>query len=383
LILNDVFCRNGVPLKVSKVCVVGARNVPDFIGGIETVCAKLYPELKNIVPEYDFTLFTRVKPKSKAEENFAGLKLKYIPTIDISGLETTFHTLLSILYARLFIHPKIMHLHGIGPGFFAPLSRLFGFKTVVTHHAVDYQRPKWGGVGRAFLVKGERNACRYSHRVICVSQAIKDDLGVRFARNAGRYVTIRNGGSLDFHQHVDSPEIMHTFGLSRGKYILAVGRLEQTKAYHELIAAYQRIEQPKYKLVICGVGIHAEQYVKDLTANASENIIFVGFQNGERLKTLYANTALFIHTSHMEGFCLVVSEALSAKVPIALTDIPPHREFKLPEACIFPVGDIEAIETILRQDDFSEYQSLEAFEHQCQNTWLVCAEKHKALYHGL
>ena len=79
---------------MSKVCVVGARNVPDFIGGIETVCAKLYPELKNIVPEYDFTLFTRVKPKSKAEENFAGLKLKYIPTIDISGLETTFHTCL-------------------------------------------------------------------------------------------------------------------------------------------------------------------------------------------------------------------------------------------------------------------------------------------------
>ena len=368
---------------MSKVCVVGARNVPDFIGGIETVCAKLYPELKNIVPEFDFTLFTRVKPKSKAEENFAGLKLKYIPTVDISGLETTFHTLLSILYARLFIHPKIMHLHGIGPGFFAPLSRLFGFKTVVTHHAIDYERPKWSGFGRAFLVQGERNTCRFAHQVVCVSQAIKEDLDVRFPKHAERYMTIRNGGSLNFQKHIDSPDILQTYGLSRGQYFLAVGRLEQTKAYHELIAAYQKIEHPNYKLVICGVGIHAEQYVKDLTANASGNIIFVGFQHGVRLRTLYTNTALFIHTSHMEGFCLVVSEALSAGVPIALTDIPPHREFRLPETCFYPAGDTQAIETILRQDDFSEYQSREAFEHQCQNTWLVCAEKHKALYHGL
>ena len=368
---------------MSQVCVVGARNVPDFIGGIETVCAQLYPELNNIVPEYAFTLFTRVKPKNKSEKTFAGLRLKYIPTVDISGLETTLHTLFSIIYARLFIHPHIMHLHGIGPGFFAPLSRLFGFKTVVTHHAVDYERPKWSGFGRAFLVQGERNACRFAHRVVCVSQAIKDDLDARFPKYAERYITIRNGGSLNFQEHIDSLDILQTFGLSRGQYFLAVGRLEQTKAFHELIAAYQRIEHPNYKLVICGVGIHAEQYVKDLTANASENIIFVGFQHGERLRTLYTNTALFIHTSHMEGFCLVVSEALSAGVPVALTDIPPHREFRLPATCFFPVGDIQAIEKILKQDEFSAYQSVDAFEYQRLNTWRVNAQKHKALYQSL
>ena len=368
---------------MATVCVIGARNVPNFIGGIETVCAQLYPQLLQIAPEYSVILFTRVKPVDKAHQHYAGLTLKYIPTFDISGMETLLHTFFSIIYARLFVHPKIMHLHGIGPGFFAPLARLFGFKTLVTHHAVDYERPKWGRLGRAFLIQGERNACRYAHRVICVSQAIKDDLDTRFPKNAQRYVTIRNGGSLDFTEHLDESDILREFSLTPGGYFLAVGRLEETKGFHELITAYQHIKQPSKKLVICGVGVHAEQYAKNLTSNASENIIFVGYQIGERLKTLYANTALFIHPSHMEGFCLVVTEALSAGVPIALSDIPPHREFKLPEQCFFNMGDIAAITDILQQDDYGAYQSAEAFAYQGLNTWLVNAEKHKALYQAL
>ncbi|WP_166424086.1 glycosyltransferase [Paraglaciecola sp. 20A4] len=368
---------------MATVCVIGARNIPNFIGGIETVCAQLYPQLLKIAPEYSFVLFTRVKPVDKAHREYAGLSLKYIPSLDISGLETLLHTLFSIIYARLFIHPKIMHLHGIGPGFFAPLARLFGFKTLVTHHAVDYERPKWGRFGRAFLIKGERNACRYAHYVICVSQAIKDDLDTRFPNNASRYITIRNGGSLDFTDHIDESDILREFSLTSEGYFLAVGRLEETKGFHELIAAYQQIKQPTKKLVICGVGIHAEQYAKNLLLNASENIIFVGYQTGERLKTLYTNTALFIHPSHMEGFCLVVTEALSAGVPIALSDIPPHREFKLPEACFFNIGDINAIASILQQHDFNAYQSREAFAYQRLNTWLVNAEKHKVLYKAL
>lgn len=365
------------------VCVIGARNVPNFIGGIETVCAQLYPSLLNIAPEYSFILFTRVKPIDKAHEQYAGLKLKYIPTLNLSGLETLLHTLFSLVYARLFLHPQIVHLHGIGPGFFAPLARVFGFKTVVTHHAVDYERPKWGRFGRAFLIYGERFACRFAHRVVCVSQTLKEDLDKRFPKNSDRYVTIRNGGSLDFNDYVDAPGVLDEFKLTSGQYILAVGRLEQTKGFHELIAAYQQIKQPKRKLVICGVGIHAEQYTEELMANASQNIIFVGFQNGDQLKTLYAHAALFIHPSHMEGFCLVVSEALSAGVPIALSNIPPHREFKLPQRCFFTAGDIAAMANILRLDTFAQYQSKDAFEHQRLNTWLISAEKHKLLYQKL
>jgi len=368
---------------METVCVVGARNVPNFIGGIETVCSKLYPQLLQIEPGYSYTLFTRVKPMDKTHCEYKGLKLKYIPTLDISGMETVLHSLLSLIYARLFIHPKIMHLHGIGPGFFAPLARLFGFKTVVTHHAVDYERPKWGRFGRAFLIQGERNACRYAHRVICVSQAVKDDLDKRFPKRVERYITIRNAGSLNFTNHIDSSNIFHKFAIVPNGYILAVGRLEETKGFHELISAYQKIQQPKRKLVLCGMGIHADQYVEKLKAQESENILFVGFQTGEALKTLYTNAALFMHPSHMEGFCLVVSEALSAGVSIALTDIPPHKEFKLPEKCFFKVGDVDAMKNILQRDEFNAYQSREAFEYQRLNTWLINAKKHKALYQSL
>ena len=54
-------------------------------------------------------------------------------------------------YARLFLHPDVLHFHGIGPGFFTPLARLLGMRTVVTHHARDYLRPKWTRRGQTFL----------------------------------------------------------------------------------------------------------------------------------------------------------------------------------------------------------------------------------------
>lgn len=54
-----MFRSNGVLQEVGAVCIIGARDVPNFIGGIETVCVQLYPQLKGIAPEYSYTLFTR------------------------------------------------------------------------------------------------------------------------------------------------------------------------------------------------------------------------------------------------------------------------------------------------------------------------------------
>ncbi len=58
----------------------------------------------------------------------------------------------------------------------------------------------------------------------------------------------------------------------------------------------------------------------------------------------------------MEGFGLVVLEALNTGIPIALSDLPQHREFGLADHCYFKVGDIAAISKIMAHQHHAAFR---------------------------
>ena len=41
---------------MSHVCVIGTRGVPGFVGGVETICQKLYPLMIRDNPSYKISL---------------------------------------------------------------------------------------------------------------------------------------------------------------------------------------------------------------------------------------------------------------------------------------------------------------------------------------
>ena len=161
---------------MAHVCVVGTRGVPNFVGGIETICQKLYPLILKECSSYKITLITRLPFEQQKSYRYEKVEIKVIKALKISGFETFLHTFIALCYARIFIHPKIMHLHGIGPGFFSLFSRLLGFKTVVTHHSPDYKRPKWKWYAKLILKIGELFTVLFASRIICVSASVKDCL---------------------------------------------------------------------------------------------------------------------------------------------------------------------------------------------------------------
>ena len=112
------------------------------------------------------------------------------------GVDTVVHSFLSVLYARLFLGVDVLHLHGIGPGFFTPLARLLGIPTVVTHHARDYLRPKWSRSGRTFLRLGERFTARAANAVVCVSKALHQEFIQAYPEARRRAHVIPNASAL-------------------------------------------------------------------------------------------------------------------------------------------------------------------------------------------
>lgn len=324
-----------------------------MIGGIETHCEQLYPALARAAPDIELRLLARRPYAAGADYRFDGVRVTSLWSPARPAAETFVHTLLCLLYARVRLHPRIVHLHGIGPAFLAPLARMFGFRTIVTHHAADYERPKWGVLAKLFLRAGETMAARFADRVICVSDTLRREFVHRHPEAAARTVTIRHGLFPRPSDAIAAPDMFSELDIEPGRYILAVGRLEETKRFQDLIAAQRAMPQGS-ALVIVGVAFGDTKYVRALREMAGPAVRFAGYRNATQLAVLYRNAALFIHPSAMEGFGLVVLEALAADAPVKLSDIPVHREFGLPDAAYFPVGDVRAIAEILATDDHSQ-----------------------------
>ena len=367
---------------MTDVCVIGTRGIPHFVGGIETICRELYPRIKQIEPAFKILILARLPDKGRRKFNYCGVEVKVLSAPKVSGLETFIHTFIAIIYARLFIHPKIIHLHGIGPGFFSGLARLLLFRVVVTHHSTDFNRPKWKWHAKLILKFGEVFSCLFANKVIFVSKALLEDVNTRLPFLRQKRVLIRNAGALDFFK-VNKSQRKLPDQLADKEYILAVGRLDETKRFHDLIEAFESMSKENLVLVIVGSNYIEDEYVKKIHSLSSEKVIFLGTKVGNDLKALYDNAALLVNPSSMEGFCLVIAEGLSAKTPILASDIPPHREFELNESCYFPTGDVATLSKKLSEPNFEAFRSLTAEEIQKNNTWNVNAKMHLNVFKSI
>jgi glycosyltransferase involved in cell wall biosynthesis len=360
-----------------KICAIGLRGIPDVMGGIETHCEHLYSTLARLDDTLDIVVIGRSGYAKAAR--FGSVRVVSLWAPRRKALETLIHTPLAILYARLFLHPDLIHLHAVGPGFFAPLARLLGFRVLATHHAADYDRPKWGRFGRWFLKTGEHMIARFANDVICVSSTIEADLASRYPAVKPRTVTIRNGAPPAQAAGLRGPDPLRAFGLAPGGYILAVGRIDPTKGFHDLIRAYETARPQGMKLVVVGGAPPGDAYAAGLKRDHNADIVFTGALPADQVRILYRNAALFVHPSYLEGFAMVVLEAVEADVPLLVTDIPAHREVGLDPWSFFKAGDVEALAGLLAAGDYSGLRCQRRGEILKENDWNTIAQRHREI----
>jgi glycosyltransferase involved in cell wall biosynthesis len=365
-----------------RICVVGLRGLPDVIGGIEAHCQQLYPRLVRLAPDTRVTVLIRHGYTQRRLFEYEGIEVRTVWSPHIWGVDTVVHSFVSVLYARFVVGADLLHLHGIGPGFFTPVARSLGLRTVVTHHARDYLRPKWGRRGRLFLRLGEAFTARAANRIICVSKALRDEFVAAFPAGRARARIIRNASAISAPNPPCVDDILDRLGLRREGYILAVGRLDAAKAFDDLIAAFKRA-RTGLKLAIVGSEIGNEAHAAQLWKERSDDIIFTGFQSGETLAALYRGAALFVHPSKLEGYGLVIAEALAADRPLLISDIGPHLEFGLAAQCYFPAGNIEVLAAKLAGVKYDQYRAPEAAAALGQLSWDEIAAQHLELYREL
>ena len=198
-------------------------------------------------------------------------------------------------------------------------------------------------------------------KIIVISDDMKKEMIEIFPFLKNKVKRIYNSFNIDrikklSLQNINDKKILE-------KYILAIGRLEETqKDFTSLIKAYSLIEKNiKEKLYIIGEGRHKDNLIKLCEElNIKDRVIFLGFK--ENPYPWLRETSLFIHSSKFEGLPTVMIEALILEKLIIATNCPTGPKEILDNGkngILVEVGDIKelaiSIEKLLKSNKKEYY----------------------------
>jgi len=323
-----------------KIYIIGQKGIPAISGGVENHVENLATKL--VKNGHDVFAYTRHNYSGKNSTEYQGVKLIPLPSLATKNLDAISHTFLACLDFVFRRKADVVHFHSIGPASLIWIIKLFKPKTkiVFTFHSQCYYNTKWGKLAKFYLMLGERIGCLLADKVIVVSKSLQ-----RYVENKYKKQVEYIPNGVKIIEKKEIKEIKEKWSLEKDSYILSVSRIVKNKGLEYLVDAYQKIETEK-KLVIVGDGDFLNK-LKDLAKN-NKNIIFTGSQSGSVLSELFSNASLFVQASEAEGLSISLLEAMSAKLPLLVSNIDANKEVVKENALIFENKNVEDLKNKLK-----------------------------------
>ena len=309
-----------------KIAVIGVKGLPANQGGIEHYCQALYPRI--VERGHSVDLFARssyTKQPWFSIRNYHGVRVICLPSLPIRGLDALTSSCMAACAATFFKDYDIVHFHALGPSLFSFIPRLLSqAKIIATCQGLDWQRGKWGKSSSKIIHQGEKAAAKYAHSIVVVSQALRTYFNRTYHVDS---IYIPNGPGV-YAQSDPQFTFVRSFNLQPERYLLFLGRLVPEKRPDLLIKAFQKIDQPGWKLVLAGGDSDTTDYIKELLqlSEGNSNIVFVGELKGSRLAEVVRGAGIFVLPSDLEGLPLAMLEAMREGVPVVASDISPHQQ---------------------------------------------------------
>ena len=213
------------------------------------------------------------------------------------------------------------------------------------------------GLRRKLLILAERLACRFAHRVVCVSHSVRERAITCGLVDRERALIFGAGScnGVDVARFAPTPqrvrrasELRHQFGIPTDAPVaLFVGRLTCDKGIVELMEAFLQLENrfPELRLLLVGSFEDGDPLPTDIRKRleSHERVILTGPVNDTA--PYYAIADVLVLPSHREGLPTVVLEGHAAGKPVigaaatGIVDVLVDGETGL----LFPVGDVSAL----------------------------------------
>jgi glycosyltransferase involved in cell wall biosynthesis len=325
-----------------KIAVIGAKGLPAKQGGIEHYCQELYPRM--VKRGHSVDLFARssyIDSPWLHCYDYRGVRVISLPCSNLKGIDALSSSILGAILASNDRY-DLIHFHAEGPSLFSWLPKIVSSSTVVVScQGLDWQRAKWGKLSSQLLYLGEKTGVRFADEIIVVSEELRSYFREVYDRET---VYIPNAPASYVRTSCDRT-YSNSLGLSRGRYIIFVGRLVPEKRPELAIEAFKSLQPHGWKLVLIGGTSDTDSYTQQLinSTKGHPNIIFTGELSGDRLAEIVRGAGLFVLPSDVEGLPLAMLEAMQEGIPVLASDIPPHKQLLSGgRGTLFPAGDLDS-----------------------------------------
>ena len=244
-----------------------------------------------------------------------------------------------------------------------PAPRRLSVPFTLTIHdlrSLDLDRAPF--VRRLFGGRVLGGATRDARRVLCVSDAMRARIEEEFPHARGKVVVIGNG--------VDHLPVLAR-DPAEPPFLLHVGHIEPRKNLELLLHALAS-DEGLPRLVLAGAargGTLDELLAVAAELDVTDRVTTIASADDDELARLHATAACAVFPSRLEGFGIGPAEALRAGCPVAVSDIPAHREIVGEAVPSFGVDDVEGAVDAIRVALASEAPPAPPY------TWDACAER--------
>ena len=300
-----------------RIAFVAVKGIP-IGGGVEKVTEEIGSRL--VAKGHEVIVYAS-RDYGTSDCTYKGMEIQTVPSVNsksLHKLSICFNATLDVLKKR---NVDLVHVHAVGPSLFSIFPRLVGIPTVVQTHGVEWQRDKWGLMGRTFFKLSDYTVVYFPNRATSVSRVQQAYFKDKFRKDV---LYIPNGVSPV--ERV-APDWLLEQGIVPDRYILFAARLVEEKGVHFLIDAFRKIDTDM-QLVIAGDAAHAENYKAQLRDLAGDDprIRFLGFVTGTPMQELFSNAYLFCLPSTLEGLPVALLEAMNYGNCCLSSDIPENLE---------------------------------------------------------
>ncbi|NLW87718.1 MAG: glycosyltransferase family 4 protein [Planctomycetes bacterium] len=292
-----------------RIAMAGCRGIPARWGGVERVVEDITAELSHM--GHEVIVYGRGGYVPVDQPPTAG-RVIVTPGLGGKHLDAITHTFTAMLDVKR-RGVDVLHVHSPGPALTSFIAA--GHMPIVfTVHAPDWRRDKWSRMAKCVLEAGLACGMKRASAVTAVSEPLARELSARFGRHV-EYVPNgvrppRAGARAD----------VNDMGLTADDYALFVGRIVPEKRLDLLIKCWAGLNVTSTLAVAGEMCSDAYcRHCRDLAQGL--NVKFLGGVYGPRLESLYANAAVVVQPSVLEGMSLVLLEAASHARCIVCSDI--------------------------------------------------------------
>jgi len=371
---------------VTTIAIIGCKGIPARYGGFETLAENL---VRHLGDHYDFIVYCSKAAYPEQSPVYLGARLKYLP-LDANGAQSVPYDIWSMIDASR--KADVLLVLGVSGCIFLPVLRLFcRGKIVVNLDGMDWKRPKWGRLARAFLKLSESVAARFADHLVADNDAIhayireyydKDSHLVEYGGDNARADTPKaraeQSSVVPLHKADTDNELVDT-GFER--YAIAVCRIEPENNIHIILEAFAEAEA--LPLVFLGNWDYSD-YGRSLRQQYSDtpNLLLLDpIFDQRRLYALRSNACLYIHGHSSGGTNPSLVESMSLGLPVMAFDVVFNRATTENLAGYF--NDVDSLQAALLELDDTDLAGNAERMHSLARrrySWATIANKYTELF---